>query len=170
MIKRKKKLEKLEEKVKENSKDKKKKKEKTLFEKLFNKKKLNRPEKVAVIYLRTNRTAEPIEAELKDSMFMIHGKSYDSKQECIWITTTKERYPLAVIHEDQITPVGTKEWSERAIQQKFQEFQDHVIKAIRHTELVREGYKGEKTNFSTKQIVGAIIAAVIIGAILTNYL
>jgi len=161
------KKEKLEDKVGKKSKEP---KEKTLFEKLFKKKKLNNPNKVAVIYLRNNRTAEPIEVETKNGMFQINGKAYDERKECIWVTTTKERYPLAVIHEDQIIPEGTQEWNEKSIQEKFAEFQDHVIKAIRHAELVREGYKDKKLNLTTKQIIGYIIGAIIVTAIAVSYL
>lgn len=157
----------LEGKVKEKPKEK---KSKTLFEKLFKKKKLDKPQMVAVVYLRNNRTAEPMEIESKNGMFMIGGKSYNVNQECIWVTSTKERYPLAVIREDSINPEASDEWNDRPIQQKFAEFQDHVIKAIRHAELVREGYKDQKMNLSTKQIIGYIIGGIILVAVVANYI
>lgn len=148
---------------KEDKKDK-----KGLFGKLWKKKKLNKPNKVAVMYLRRNGNAEAIELETtKDGFFNVNGKTYHDDRDCIY-TITKERLPLAIIPEWSVTPIGRREWEDKPMQEKFQTLQDHVMKGIRHAERVRMGEKeGGKINLKTAIVLGIILIVVV--AVIVGY-
>lgn len=147
---------------------KKEKKKLGIWDKLFNKKKLEKPNKVAVIYLRENGNAEPIEVEPKDGMFNIHGRNYHEDSDCSWVFT-KERYPLAIIPEGSLIGIGKKSWEDKKLQEKFATLEDHAIKGIRHAERVRmgEGGSGMKLNLKSAILIG--IAIIVIIAIFIGY-
>ena len=152
----------LEEKVKDD----KKKKKKSFFERLFNKNKLKKPRKVAVIYLRNNGNAETMELEPdKNGFFTIETKTYHEDSDCMYsmITSSKERYPLAIIPEWNLTPLGNRNWYDRKPQERLATLQDHAMKGIRHAERVRMGEK-EESKFNPKTIIIIAIAIVIVGA------
>ncbi len=143
-----------------------KKKKKKTWGDLFNKKKLDKGF-VAVLFLKNNRNAELMELKPKNGFFNIGGRTYHEQRDCIY-TITKDRVPLVVVIENNLFPVGTKDWEEKTIQQKFAEFQDHVLKGIRHAELVRsDSERGPKMN--PKIIIGFIIAAIIGYAMVSSF-
>ncbi len=140
---------------------------KSLFDRLFRRKKLEKPEMVAVIFLRNNRKAEFIEVQPKKSFFEIDGKIYHEDRDCIW-TISKEGLPLAIIREWDMIPIGTKDWETKPIQEKFAQLQDHTIRAIRHAEIVRLGEQdGKKIN--PKIVIGLIIVAIVVFALFKGY-
>jgi len=148
-----------------------KKKEKSWFD-FLKSKKLQKPDKVAVIYLRNNAVAEPMEVTSKRGFFSIAGKVYHESRDCIYSVVdkaTKKRIPLAIIPEWSLIPIGTKRFEDQSMLEKFSELQDHVLRGIRHAELVKMGDKPDKT-LTTKQIVLIIIGAIIGIAILMNYI
>jgi len=139
----------------------------TLFQKLFKTNKLKKPNKVAVILLLNNGRAEIMELESKYGFFTINKKVYHEDKDCIY-TIGKERYPLAIIPEDNLTPIGTKKYYERSLQEIGQTLQNHIMKGIRHAEIVRMGEKdGGKLNVKTAIAIGVII--LIIVAVVVGY-
>ncbi len=154
----------------ENAKDKKKgkdKKPKSLFERWFNIKKLSKPKMVAVIYLRNNGKAEIMEIKSKRGFFNIEGKAYHENRDCVY-AVGKERIPLAMIPEWSLIPIGTKKWVDKSMLEKFAECQDHLLRGIRHAELVRMGDK-DKSDMDMKKIILWGILGIIIVAVLMNY-
>ncbi len=149
------------------SKDKKKKK--GLWDKIFNKNKLKKPNKVAVLYLRVNGKAEPMEVESKNGFFSINGKTYHENRDCAYLLG-KEKHPLALIPEGNVTPLGKKSWEDKAMQEKFAILQDHVMKGIRHAERVRMGERGGDIKFNAKTAVGLGIVAIIVIAVIMSYI
>ena len=92
-------------------------KDKTGFwDKIWNNKKLDKRGTVAVLYLRENGNAEPMEVVSKRGFFNINGRTYHERRDCIY-TMSKDRYPLAIIPEWSITPIGTKSWYDRKPQE-----------------------------------------------------
>lgn len=151
---------------KEEKEDKKGKKEKPgLWQRLFNTKKIVKTKKVAIIFLRNNGIAEPMEVRSKNGFFNIYGKIYHEDRSCTY-TIAKERIPFAIIPEWSMIPYGTKVWHEKPMIEKFSELEDHVIRGIRHAELVKMGGGGadQKINLKTAILIGifAIIALAVI--------
>ncbi len=144
-------------------------KEKGLWSKIFSKNKLKKPNKVAVIYLRENGIAEPME-ETVDSkgFFNINGKVYHEDRDCTYLLG-KDKYPFAIIEEWSVIPLGRKSWTDKPMQQKFCVLQDHVMKGIRHAERVRTGEKGEGLRLNAKQVILYVILGIIGIAVFMNY-
>jgi len=156
------KLKQLEEEM--NKKDGKKKKKKLNFwQRWFSDKRLNKPNLVAVLFLRNNGNAETLVIPTIRSFFSINGKTYHERRDCTY-TVTKERKPLAIIREWDMMPIGTKNWDELEMRKKFSELQDQTLRGIRHAELVKMGDK-ESKKFNTKTAVMIIIGLIIAGAI-----
>lgn len=134
-----------------------------VWDKSFNKKRLAKNHKVAILYLTNNNRAIPMELEPKNGFFNIKGKSYHEREDCTWVLG-KQRIPLAIIHESQIIPEGNDRWLEKSIKEKFLEVQTHAMKGIRHAELVRMGEKeGKPLNLKAIILVGiGIIIAIAI--------
>lgn len=148
--------------VEVDEKDKEKKKN-SLWSRAFNLNKLKKPNKVAVIYLRNNGRAQTMELEPKEGFFTINGKTYHEDRDCIH-ALGKSRIPLAIIREWSLLPIGTKVWDDKKPLEKFTQLEEHVLKGIRHAELVRSNERdGPKLN--AKAIVGFGILAVIIIAV-----
>lgn len=144
-------------------------KQKKVWGKMFSKSKLKRSNAVAVVYLRRNGSAEPMVVESKRGFFNINNKTYHEDKDCVYrIKVGKEVYPLAMIPEWNVIPIGREEWDDKPMQEKFHTLQDHVMKGIRHAERVRMGEK-EPVQFNGKAIVGIIILVVIGGAFLLQY-
>lgn len=149
--------------------EKKKEKKKIPFwEKIFRKSKLGKPNKVAVIFLRNNGRAEPMELETSNGFFRIAGKTYHENRDCFY-SLGKERYPLALIPEWSLIPIGTKKWEDKDMLEKFAELQDHTLRGIRNAELVKMG-DTEKGKINTKAAIGLGIAVIVGLAILQSYL
>ena len=140
----------------------------SLFGKLFKNKKLGKPKTVAVIYLRNNGLAEFMEVQVKQGFFGIYGKTYHERRDCTYVAT-KNRFPLALIMEDEILPIGLKSWNDKDLREKCLALQEHVMSGIRHAERVRMGDKGQN-NFDVKKILGFLIVAGIAIAVLTSLL
>ena len=134
----------------------------------FSKDRLKKPSKVAVLYLRNNNNAELVETEPKDDIFYINNESYHVDNACVF-TVGKERIPLAIIAEWDLIPLGTKAWIDQPLRKKFSELERHVLKGIRNAELVKTlGGRGDM-KLTTKQLIVYGIIALVIGAVLLNY-
>lgn len=158
----------MKEKVGNNKEDKKKKKKKSIWDKAFNKNKLKKPNRVAVIFLRNNGIAERLEEEVRHGFFNIYGKTYHEDLACIF--RFKDGTPFALIPQWSLLPYGTKQWHDKPMLEKFAELQDHTIKGIRHAELVRMGGEKDKKPISGKAIVGGIVLLIVIVAVVANYI
>ena len=146
-----------------------KKKKKGLWERAFNKNRLKKPNKIAVVFLRNNGNAIPMEIEVREGFFNIEGVTYHEKRDCIY-TMGKERIPLAVVREGNMFPVGTKKYDDQDMIEKFSQLQEHAMRGIRHAERVRMGDTGFNKTFNMKTMVLAIIIAIVIGAVVMNYI
>lgn len=129
-----------------------------VWDKTFNKKKLAKAQKVAVLYLTKNGQAIPFELDPKNGFFTIRGKAYHEREDCSWVLG-KQRVPLAIIREGEIIPMGKEEWQEREIKEKFLEVQTHAMKGIRHAELVKLSGEtnGPKLNAKTIIVIGIVV-------------
>lgn len=142
-------------------------KKKSFWDNIWKKKRLEKTNTVAVLYLRENGNAEPMELQSREGFFEIEGKTYHERKDCIF-TMSKERTPLAIIREWSMFPMGKLEWEERDIQTKVSICQDHLIKGVRHAERVRqgEGFGQNKINLKTGILIGLgtiILLAVVLG-------
>lgn len=140
---------------------------KTWHQNLFKKEKFKKPNKVAVIFLRKNGTADPIEKETKNGFFEIGGETYHERRDCTYFVG-KDRVPLAVIPEGGFIPLGTTKWYEKDMLSKFHEAQDHLLRGIRHAELVRVGGMGVSPN--VKKMIGIGLLVLVGLVILFNYI
>ncbi len=129
-----------------------------------NKDKFKKPNKVAVLYLRENGNAEPMDIDVKDGFYNVEGKTYHERSDCIY-TVGKERIPLAIIPEKNMTPIGTKGWQDKGMQEKYSELQDHLLKGIRNAELVKMG-DGPGVNPNLKKWIAGGLGVIILLAIL----
>ena len=135
----------------------KKKKKPGVWDKVFRKKKLEKSQKVAILYLTKNGQAVPFELEPKNGFFTIRGKSYHEREDCSFVVG-KTRIPLAVIHESSIIPEGTDIWKEKDMKEKFLELQTHAMNGIRHAELVKiAGEDRKPMSGKTMIIIGIIV-------------
>jgi len=129
----------------------------TIWDKVFNKKKLMKSQKVAILYLTSNGQAIPMEQESKNGFFSIRGKTYHEREDCTW-SIGKERLPLALIREKEIIPIGKESWLERTIKEKFLIVETHAMNGIRHAELVRQsGETGKPVNLKAMILLGLAI-------------
>lgn len=144
-----------------------KKKKAGLWDKMFNKKRLKKPNTVAVIFLRNNGKAEPMEVESKKGFYSIHGKTYNEDRDCIY-SLGKDKIPLAIIPEWSLLPYGTKAWHDKPMLEKFSELQDHTLRGIRHAELVKMG-EGRESKLNAKAVIGIIVLAIIGYAVFSAY-
>jgi hypothetical protein len=147
--------------------EKKKEKGKTWHQNLFKKEKFKKPSKVGVLFLRKNGTAEAMEKEPKNSFFEVDGQTYHERRDCTYFFG-KDRIPLAVISEGGFIPLGTTKWYEKDMLSKFHEAQDHLLRGIRHAELVRVGGMGVSPN--VKKMIGIGLLVLIGLVILFNYI
>lgn len=142
-------------------------KKQTWFQNLFRKERFKKPNKVAIIFLRKNGTAEPMEKETRNGCFEIGGQTYHERRDCTYFFG-KHRIPLAVIPEGGFIPFGTLKWYERTMLEKFHEAQDHLLRGIRHAELVRVGGMGVNPN--VKKMIGLGLLILVVLVVLFNYL
>jgi len=119
------------------------------------------------MFLRKNGNAEPMEREPKNGMFEIEGQTYHERSDCMYFVG-KDRVPLAVIPEGGFIPLGTTKWYERTMLERFSEAQDHLLKGIRHAELIRSGGEGVSPN--VKKMIGLGLLALVILVVLFNYI
>lgn len=148
--------------------DKKKKKKKGLWGKMWKIKKLEKRNNVAVLYLRENGTAEPMEVVSKHGFFNINGKTYHERRDCIY-TINKERFPLAIIPEWSVTPLGNKSWYDKRPQEIISILQDHCMNGIRHSERVRAGENRDGSKLNLKNIIVIGIIVIVAIAVLMGY-
>ena len=135
-----------------------------IWDKSFNKKKLAKTQKVAVLYLTNNGQALPFELEPKNGFFTIRGKAYHEREDCTYILG-KQRIPLAIIPESDLIPIGKVSWYEKNIKEKFLELQTHTMKGIRHAELVRFAGEKDGVKLNAKAIILLGIAGIVALAI-----
>ena len=112
-----------------------------------------------------------MEVESKDGFFNIANKVYHANRDCLY-HLGKERIPLAMIPEWSMIPLGTKNWEDKEMREKFFELEDHLLKGIRYAEIVRMG-GGEKMNWggmSPKAIIGIVIVLIIAAVVLKDFL
>ena len=150
------------------SEDKKRKKILGLWDRSYPKNKMKKPNNVAVVFLRNNGIAELLVLESKRGFFTINNKTYHERRDCTWITG-KNRMPLCVIFENDMLPIGKKEWDDRELREKLAELQDHVLRGIRHAELVKMGEK-DSSNINMKQVIIWGLVLLVGGIILFNYI
>lgn len=148
--------------------DKKGKKKQTWWSKSFKSNSFKKPTLIAVLFLRNNGRAETMQLETRNGFFNIARKTYHERKDCIWVVG-KDRIPLAIIPEWSLIPLGTKEWDDKPMLEKFNELQDHTLKGIRHAELVKMGDK-DYSNVPTKKIIVWGLIILIGGIIIANYL
>lgn len=138
-----------------------------LWDRLWNKNKLKKGKSVAILFLKQNGIAEPMELESKKGFFEIQGQSYHEDKDCLW-RISKTGVNLALIEEKSLLPIGTERWYEGRplerttdfMKRKLMEMQDHVLRAIRHAEFVRMG-ESDKSKWDTKTVIIVIIAVII---------
>ena len=116
-----------------------------------------------------DKTQQTMEQE-PDSMgfFHIRGKTYHEDRDCVY-RMGKDKHPLAIIPEWNVTPIGTKAWEDKIMQEKFAVLQDHVMKGIRHAERVRMGERAEGGKLNAKGIIGIGIIVIVLFAVVINY-
>ncbi len=154
-----------EEKKELTNKEKKKESKKEWWNKIFkDKNKFKKTDKVAVLYLRENGNAEPMDIDVKNGFFNINEKTYHERSDCTY-TVGKDRIPLAIIREKSMTPLGKSQWEDRGMQEKYFELQDHLLKGIRHAELVKMG-GGEGVSPNLKKWIAGGLGLIILVAIL----
>lgn len=141
-----------------------KKKVNSFWDKVFKKKSLRKPQRIAVMYLRKNNMGEVLDVDTNKGFFDIAGKTYHISRDCLY-TIGKDRIPLAIIEEDGLRPIGNSEFYKKLSEIKnyeriCAEYQDLVLKAIRHAELVK--YQSlDKAKINPKIAIGLAIAAII---------
>ena len=141
---------------------------KGFWDKVWNKKKLDKRNTVAVLYLRENGIAEPMEVMSSRGFFHIENKTYHEIRDCIY-TMSKDRYPLAIIPEWSITPLGNKSWYDKRPQEVISILQDHCMNGIRHSERVRSGERMGDTKLNMKNIIVIGIIVIVAIAVLMGY-
>ena len=139
-----------------------------LWDGVFNRKKLEKPNTVAVIYLRKSGVAEPLELQSIKGVFHHNGKEYHERRDCRWILfNKKERLPFIIIWEEGLIPIPTDEYyKERDLEERCATLQESVVKSIRHAEMVKMGDEAGGSKISTKTIIIGLIVLVVLGAIL----
>ena len=150
------------------SKEKKVKVEKKWFERLFNINKLQKTNKVAVVYLLNNNLVEFYELDTQDGKFSVNGNHYHVDKDCIY-TTKKDRIPFMVVREWDIIPLGTKKWDDETMRIKFSELEKHVLRGIKNAELYKVG-DNAPFKMTGKQMILWGLAALVIGAVVINYI
>jgi hypothetical protein len=154
---------------KEKKEDEKKKLKQKWWERLWSKRKLDKPQTIAILYLRNNGKAEPLEVETRNGFFAVHGKTYNEDRDCVYFMG-KERIPLCIVPEWSLVPYGTKQWHDKDLLTKFSELQDHALKGIRHAEIVKMGGLEGKTKWNIKAIIGVGIMVIIGWALLNHFM
>lgn len=137
-----------------------------IWEKWFKKKNLEKPQMVAVVYLRKNNTAETLEVDTKKGFFEIDGHVYHTERDCMY-SIGKERLPFAVIKEEGLIPEPNKDFYENlkklnGFERMCETFQHHVIKAIRYAELVKMSGEENKMKLDPKIVIGGIAGLVVL--------
>ena len=146
----------------------KKKKNDNWWSKTFNKDKLKKSTKVAVIYLRNNGNADLIEVETRNGFFSIEGKPYHEERDCIY-TITKDRIPLMIQREWDIIPLGTKKWDDDSMREKFSEVSQHLLRGIKNAAFVRTG-GGFEGKLTPKQLILWGLVALVGVIIIMNFI
>ena len=142
---------------------------KGFWEKIWKKNKLKKSDTVAVLFLREDGTAQPMEIRVRRGFFEINTKTYHQRRDCTYTIMGKERTPLAIIREWDMTPIGTKVWEDTEMQEKCAKLQDHLMQGIRHAERVRMGENMGGIQMNTKTMVILGIMAIIGISIVMGY-
>lgn len=139
------------------------------WDKYFNPRRMRKSNRVAAVFLRNNGNADLLEVQSRNGFFNIEGKSYHEDKDCIY-TITKDRIPLLIIREWDLLPLGTKRSEEDSMREKFAELENHVLKGIRHAELVKSGGTFDDKKISMKQAIVWGIIGIVLVAIALNYI
>jgi len=159
----------IEEQVEEKSEKKKDKKGKqTWWNKKFNKNKLKKGTKVAIVYLRNNGNVDLLQKETRNGFFTIESETYHVDKDCVY-TLTKDRLPIIFQREWDIIPLGTKKWEDEDMREKFKSLETHVLKGIRNAELVRTGGERDKGTITVKQAILWGLVALVGAVVFLNY-
>ena len=148
--------------------DEKGKKKLTWWSKTFKSKNFEKPKLIAVLFLRNNGRAETMQLETKNGFFNIDKKTYHERKDCTWVVG-KDRIPLAIIPEWSLIPLGTQEWQDKPMLEKFNELQDHTLKGIRHAELVKVGGT-DMGDIPMKKVILWGLVILVGGIIIANYI
>lgn len=144
----------------------------SFWDAVFKKKSLKKPQRIAVLYLRKNNAGEVMDVDTNKGFFDIAGKTYHVSRDCLY-TLGKERIPLAIIEEDGLIPKGNADFYARlndinALDKMNARYQNLVLQAIRHAELVKYQTQ-EKGKINPKVAIGLAIGAIIAYALFRNY-
>lgn len=154
--------------VQEPPKKKGKKEKETWWSKRFNKNKLKKGSKVAIIYLRSNGNVDLLQKEVKNGFFTVNNETYHEDKDCIY-TLTKDRLPVMIQREWDLVPLGTKKWEDDDMREKFRSLETHVLKGIRSAELVRTGGEKDSGTITVKQAILYGILGVVLVALFLNF-
>lgn len=138
-----------------------------LWAKISDKNKLKKPGEILVLYGRENGELEPMVMQPKNGFFNIDGHSYHERKDCVF-RITKDKIPVAIIMSWKLYPVGTKGYDDIPEEQRLQEMQYHVVKAISNAELVRMG-EGTGKKLNAKWVMIVVVGLIIAFAFLKNY-
>lgn len=139
------------------------------FNKFFNNERLKKSNKVAVVFLRNNRLADFKEVEARNGYFSIEGKNYHVDNDCIY-STQKDRIPMAIIREWDLMPLGTKQYEDDEMRNRFAKLESHVLNGIKNAELARTGGSGFGNNLTNKQIILYAIIGIVAVALIVGYI
>lgn len=139
------------------------------WNKKFNKNKLKKSTKVAIVFLRTNANVDLLQKETKNGFFSVGTETYHVDKDCIF-TLTKDRIPLMVVREWDIIALGTKKWEDEDMREKFKTLETHVLKGIRNAELVKTGGERDSGTITIKQAILFGIVGIVLVAVFLNYL
>ena len=140
-----------------------KKKSEATWSKFLKTNKVRKDAQVAIMFLRNNGRAEGYVLAAKDGMFDIAGRAYHERADCKYtMKIGKDNFPLAVIREKDLKPIGNKDWDDLSIEAKLAELQYHVIKGIRTAEIVRVEGNDKKMDLKTIVIIGIIAVVALV--------
>lgn len=140
-------------------------KKKSIWASMWPRRKLEKPQKVAVLYLRLNGSAEDRIEDTRKGFFEIDGKTYHVQRDCQF-RMGKDRIPLAVIEEEGLIPRGNHEFykklqQDQAFQKMVAKYQNDCITAIKNAELVRSLEDKAGSGFNIKVAIALGILGII---------
>jgi hypothetical protein len=141
-----------------------------IWQKIFKRDKLKKPNMVSAIYLRQNGNAEPMYLSIDEKgMFNVNNKQYHALSDCRFnLINGKDRIPFVMIREEGLIPEPNNEYYAKDIEERCAQHQDLAIKAIRHAEIVRMA--GDEKKMNTKLVIGLVILGIVGLALLKNYI
>ena len=123
-------------------------------------KKLARKNKVYVLYMRHNRTIEPLTSEIKEGMVIIGDKIYDGSTDGVWLW--RGNIPTLLIAEWDLKPITPERLLGQAIDDNsISHPQKIIIRAIELAEVMQSRGK-----ISGKMMIWGAIGMAIVGYVL----